>query len=72
MRYESMPDAISGSTERARTWVSATGGRRLCLRIGLDVMRAGIVDSAMTLAAQSFTSLLPVMIAVGALDNLQR
>ncbi|NMM85825.1 hypothetical protein B2J88_15865 [Rhodococcus sp. SRB_17] len=71
MRYESTSFAVAESKERVRTWVSATGSRQLCLRIGRDVMRAGIVDSAMTLAAQSFTSLLPVIIAVGALDNLQ-
>lgn len=70
-RYTSIRCKVIGLQGKFSTWISATDNRRLGLRVALDVMTAGIADSAMTLAAQSFTSLLPVIIAFGIFDSLQ-
>lgn len=54
-----------------KVWVTITPRRRLASRISLDILEVGLVDSAMTLAAQAFTSLLPVMIAASTFQRLQ-
>lgn len=42
-----------------------TPGGRLSYRVIADVVEIGVVDRAMTLSAQAFTSLVPVMMALG-------
>ncbi|ERB49910.1 hypothetical protein N806_01725 [Rhodococcus sp. P27] len=52
-------------------WARRTPSRRLATDATIDVFEVGLVDSAMTLAAQAFTSLLPVMIAASTLEKLK-
>ncbi|MGA9869914.1 MAG: hypothetical protein WBQ44_02015 [Rhodococcus sp. (in: high G+C Gram-positive bacteria)] len=61
---------IGKSLERFRARLNASVRGRLLLRVVSEVGEIGVVDSAMTLAAQSFTSLVPVMIAIGTLGAM--
>ncbi|NMM90533.1 hypothetical protein B2J88_40430 [Rhodococcus sp. SRB_17] len=65
------PRIYSDTRDRMKVWVTITPRRRLASRISLDILEVGLVDSAMTLAAQAFTSLLPVMIAASTFQRLQ-
>ncbi|NMM85676.1 hypothetical protein B2J88_15080 [Rhodococcus sp. SRB_17] len=71
MRQKSITAVFAEFRYRIEVWITATSERRLALRVSLDVARADVVDSAMTLSAQSFTSLLPVIIAAATLEQLE-
>lgn len=71
MRLQLPPEIYSKTCERLKVWATITPRRRLASRVGFDLVEVGLVDSAMTLAAQAFTSLLPVMIAASTFAELQ-
>ncbi|MGK9274002.1 hypothetical protein KXR83_23670 [Williamsia muralis] len=56
--------------DRARARLRTTARGRAAVRVVFEVLEIGVVDRAMTLAAQSFTSLVPVMIAIGTLGAM--
>lgn len=58
------------SIERGRVRLQETARGQLLFRAVSDVVEVGVVDRAMTLAAQAFTSLVPVMIAIGTLGAM--
>lgn len=58
--------SVSGA---AVTRLKQTPGGGLALRIAGDMARSEIADRAMTLAAQAFTSILPVMILLSAIPG---
>lgn len=66
-----LPKLYSDSRDRLMVWARRTPSRRLATDATVDVFEVGLVDSAMTLAAQAFTSLLPVMIAASTLEKLK-
>ncbi|GAA3154201.1 hypothetical protein GCM10020255_034510 [Rhodococcus baikonurensis] len=66
-----LPKLYSDSRDRLMVWARRTPSRRLATDATVDVFAVGLVDSAMTLAAQAFTSLLPVMIAASTLEKLK-
>lgn len=56
--------------DRIRARLRTTARGRAAVRVVFEVLEIGVVDRAMTLAAQSFTSLVPVMIAIGTLGAM--
>ncbi|PVY30131.1 hypothetical protein [Williamsia muralis] len=56
--------------DRTRARLRTTARGRAAVRVVIEVLEIGVVDRAMTLAAQSFTSLVPVMIAIGTLGAM--
>lgn len=56
--------------DRTRARLRTTAQGRAAVRVVFEVLEVGVVDRAMTLAAQSFTSLVPVMIAIGTLGAM--
>lgn len=65
------PKLYSDTRDRLTVWARRTPSRRLATDATIGVFEVGLVDSAMTLAAQAFTSLLPVMIAASTLEKLK-
>ena len=60
----------SNVLDRTRARLRTTAPGRAAVRVVFEVLEVGVVDRAMTLAAQSFTSLVPVMIAIGTLGAM--
>ncbi|WP_260684409.1 hypothetical protein [Rhodococcus sp. KBS0724] len=71
MRRQLPAQIYNNTRDRMKVWVTVTPRRRLASRVTFDIVEVGLADSAMTLAAQAFTSLLPVMIAASTLQRLQ-
>lgn len=61
---------VRNTVHCARARLRAAPRGRLIFRIVADVVDIGVVDRAMTLAAQAFTSLVPVMITIGTLGAM--
>lgn len=61
---------VGNRVQRTRLRLRTTPRGRLIFRMCSDVVEIGVVDRSMTLAAQAFTSLVPVMIAIGTLGAM--
>ncbi|MFD4184108.1 hypothetical protein [Rhodococcus sp. NPDC058514] len=63
-------EALAVQTQTARGWLKRTSAGRTVARIIKGIIDIELADRSMTLAAQEFTSVLPVIIAVGTIGNL--
>jgi membrane protein len=63
-------EALAVRKQTARGWLRRTSAGRTMARIIKGIIDIELADRSMTLAAQEFTSVLPVIIAVGTIGNL--
>lgn len=63
-------EALAVQKESARGWLKRTSAGRTVARVIKGIVDVEFADRSMTLAAQEFTSVLPVIIAVGTIGNL--
>ncbi|MFG1785254.1 hypothetical protein ACGFIU_22690 [Rhodococcus oryzae] len=63
-------EALEVRKQTARGWLKRTSAGRTVARIIKGIVDIELADRAMTLAAQEFTSVLPVIIAVGTIGDL--
>ncbi|MFC7451203.1 hypothetical protein [Rhodococcus daqingensis] len=63
-------EALAVQKQTARGWLKRTSAGRTVARVIKGIIDIELADRSMTLAAQEFTSVLPVIIAVGTIGNL--
>ncbi|MFC9787091.1 hypothetical protein [Rhodococcus sp. NPDC127528] len=64
-------EALEVQKQTARGWLKRTAPGRTVARVIKSIIDIELADRSMTLAAQEFTSVLPVIIAVGTIGNVR-
>jgi membrane protein len=64
-------EALAVQKQTARGWLRRTAPGRTVARVIKSIIDIELADRSMTLAAQEFTSVLPVIIAVGTIGDLR-